>query len=490
MFLEFEARFVGSKSERGKPMKRSKPRYFEPSKKQANLNGANRWGQSGSRFPHCGLLLPRGADGSDMNHTFSPAAEVRRAAQRGQISLVRPTKNAAESLERIGFSDLREQKAASSAISKRGAFVPLDALGATAIFFESDREEVDVKSDLDDQYEFVHDFEMSIPKRVAVQDAPCNRSRLAASQILQSSTANIWPDESGVAAAHQSGIRGGGTLIAVLDTGIDADHAEFANRRVNFRHVSMFPNSPSWPPRDVRGFDTDGHGTHVCGVLSGKTIGVAPDAGLYVASVIESETMATSMTRVAAGLNWVFRQFTRPDNEHLPGVLSMSLGFPPNSPSDPNHRQRLSTIQRFLSTLIQANVLPIIAIGNDGAGQYGYPGAYDAVLGVGAVDFDENIAGFSGSGKAPGQNNSKPDLVGYGVGVNSSIERDYDGQSVYQRLSGTSMATPYVSGIAALYRSLNPSLTVTEVSDILLDRAKTLSPKNRVGAGLARFKLK
>jgi subtilisin family serine protease len=131
-----------------------------------------------------------------------------------------------------------------------------------------------------------------------------------------------------------------------------------------------------------------------------------------------------------------------------------------------------------------------VAIGNDGEGQYGYPGAFDDVLGVGAVDFQGQVASFSGSGKPAGQQPTKPDLVGYGVGVVSSLERDYGGRSIYQRLNGTSMATPYVAAIAALYRSLFPGLTVKETWSKLLKDALPLSgqPPARVGVGLARFK--
>src|SRR5262249_40781242 len=150
---------------------------------------------------------------------------------------------------------------------------------------------------------------------VQVDDVPANRSRTVLDR-------REWPEESGVQQAHDRGVRGASVLVGVLDTGVDADHSEFAGQRINFRYVSLQPNSPYWPPRDCRGFDTSGHGTHVCGIVGGRSVGVAPESQLYVASVIESETIFTSLTRVAAGLNWLFRQFTRPDNEHLPAVLS------------------------------------------------------------------------------------------------------------------------------------------------------------------------
>jgi len=139
--------------------------------------------------------------------------------------------------------------------------------------------------------------------------------------------------------------------------------------------------------------------------------------------------------------------------------------------------------------MVQANVLPIIAIGNNGPGEYGYPGAFKDVLGVGAVSFDGKVADFSGSGNPPNEGVSKPDLVGYGVSVYSSIERNYEGNSVYERLSGTSMASPYVAGIAALYRCQQPLLEVEEVKTRLIENVLELAeqPRDQVGSGLARF---
>jgi subtilisin family serine protease len=346
-----------------------------------------------------------------------------------------------------------------------------------------ERELDDARHELGDQYEFVDDFPLSLPSRAGLGAMPANRSRMALDR-------REWPAESGVQPAHSAGVRGAGVLIGVLDTGVDADHEEFQQQRINYRYVSLHPNSAEWPPRDCRGFDTDGHGTHVCGILGGQSVGVAPESQLYVASVIESETIFTSMTRTAHGLNWLFRQFARPDNEHVPAVLSMSLGFPAELPDVPSEQwqARLKLLRTLLQNLVQANVLPIVAIGNDGPNTFGFPGAFPEVVSVGAVDFDGRVADFSGGGTVPG-GNTKPDLAGYGVGINSSLERDYDGRSVFKRQNGTSMATPYVAGIASLYRSLFPAESVDTIKEMMLNAAQALPyPATRVGAGLARFR--
>lgn len=293
-----------------------------------------------------------------------------------------------------------------------------------------------------------------------------------------------WPLESGVELAHSLKIRGSGVLVGVLDTGIDADHQEFRDRTVNYRYVPLNLRQP----RDVRGFDTGGHGTHVCGIIAGKNIGVAPEATLYVASVIESETMDRSLLRIISGLDWLLDKFNESENSEPPAVLNMSLGFPSTSIQSSANRQKLEILQnRLIKCVEKLNVLPIIAIGNHGQGNYCYPGAFKECFSVGAVDFQGNIAKFSGSGISEGS--IKPDLVGYGVDVNSSLERKCDGQFIYEKRSGTSMATPYVTGIAALYLCEQPQLKAKELKVKLIETAFPLpnQPPERVGGGLARF---
>jgi subtilisin family serine protease len=343
-------------------------------------------------------------------------------------------------------------------------------------FFPDERLEADAREELEGEFDIVPNFTLAnpaapaVPRPVAPPDAPGGPE---------------WP-LSGVAQARDRGIRGQGVLVGVLDTGIDADHAEFRRRAIPFRHISLFPNSPFWPPRDVRGFDPAGHGTHVCGTLGGSGLGIAPAARLHVASVIESETTRTSLARVAYGLDWMLREFSRPAHRGRPAVLNLSVGFPATDPGVPpaEMRKRLEALRRMLATLAEANVLPVVAVGNGGPGQCGYPAAFDEVLAVGAVDFDLNRASFSGSGDGlPGR--PKPDLVGYGVGIRSASERDFRGRSQYTCREGTSMAAPYVSGIAALYRSWKPHLSVSETIRLLTDTALPCGPST--GAGLARF---
>ena len=82
----------------------------------------------------------------------------------------------------------------------------------------------------------------------------------------------------------------------------------------------------------------------------------------------------------------------------------------------------------------------------------------------------------------------EPDIAGYGVDIISSYERTIRNRSLYSRMSGTSMATPYVAGIAALYAAQDSTLQGKALWQRLVDTALPLSaPPDRVGAGLARF---
>lgn len=367
-----------------------------------------------------------------------------------------------------------------------GSYRYMPLIGATMVHFISEEAERTARGELSGDFAFIPDVvPMSFPGPVSAgQAGPRNRGMSSLEQ-------REWPDESGVPLAHAQGIRGAGVLLGVLDTGIDADHPEHASKVVQFRYVSLFPNSPHNPARDVRGFDPDGHGTHVCGIAAGVHHGVAPEVDLYVASVIESETIRTSLGRVAAGMEWLLHQFSRPENANRPAVVNMSLGFPVAPPpgiSPEDYSLNLRALQTMLRRLLDSNVLPVVASGNTGPNTVGYPAAFPEALAVGAVDFERRVANFSASGVVGKR--SVPDVMGYGVNVYSSTERRCNNQAFYERMSGTSMAAPYVAGIAALYRCRAPDLTALEVRDLILENAVRLprSAIHRTGKGLAVFR--
>jgi subtilisin family serine protease len=241
--------------------------------------------------------------------------------------------------------------------------------------------------------------------------------------------------------------------------------------------------------RNVRAFDTDGHGTHVCGIIAGQGVGIAPDVDLLVAAVIESETLKTNLERIALGLDWMLSQITQPDNVDKPSIINMSLGFKQNWLEGDDLKTALSGMRKIIRTLVDDfDVLPVIAVGNDGRGVIRVPASFDEVLAVGALTYNNEPWDRSGGGNSPLTQSIKPDIAGYGVDVLSSIERDVDNKSWYARMTGTSMATPYVSGIAALLASSDNRLQGQRLRERLIENAHSMDfPQDRVGVGLARY---
>jgi len=136
-------------------------------------------------------------------------------------------------------------------------------------------------------------------------------------------------------------------------------------------------------------------------------------------------------------------------------------------------------------------VLPVVPTGNGGPNVVWSPGCFPEVLSVGAVDSALEPAAFSGGGPGPPpfEANVSPAVAGLGVDVYSSVERDAAGTSFYARRSGTSQATPYVTGIAALVAA-KTGLRGAELRQHLETTAHGLPfPPDRVGKGLVVYAL-
>ncbi|MDE0316202.1 MAG: S8/S53 family peptidase [Candidatus Poribacteria bacterium] len=396
------------------------------------------------------------------------------------------TQKITDTLARLGFKEIipevpleGTQESVSVQESKdenESNFMPLNNLGAFVVNSPNKKKIEEVKDSFEESdYDIVSNVQLSLLKPTY------------SNKVLRRRIQIPWTKESGIYHAHSQGVLGKGVLVGVLDTGCDTDHIQFRRKQIDFRYVPLQYKSKQ--PRDVRGFDVDGHGTHVCGIIAGEHIGIAPAAELMVASVIESETYQTSLSRISIALDWMLSQSGSIKNRSKPFILNMSFGFVPEH-IPKNDRDALMTgFRDLISTLVENfDVLPIVAIGNDGPGNMRAPGYFAETLSVGAVGFDHKPAPFSGGGLSPIERQIQPNIVGYGIDIFSSLEREKNNRSLYKYMSGTSMATPYVAGIAALYASADTKLKGEKLRQHLLNTALPLQASaDRGGAGLARY---
>ena len=253
-------------------------------------------------------------------------------------------------LAELGFQQVTAQASVDEPVlegEQVSNFMPLNYLGAYVVS-SSDEQRIEAARESFDKsdYNVIRDVQLSLPKPTYSERVYRRRKRI------------VWPAESGIHQAHSNGITGKGVLIGVLDTGCDADHIQFRQKGIDFRYIPPYSKSDSL--HAVRGFDVDGHGTHVCGIIAGQHIGVAPGADLMVASVIENDTYQTSLSRISIALDWMLSQFGTEENSNKPIIVNMSLGFSPESLSKPEQEMLIFGIRGFISTLVEDfDVLPM-----------------------------------------------------------------------------------------------------------------------------------
>jgi len=295
---------------------------------------------------------------------------------------------------------------------------------------------------------------------------------------------HIWPDlpvhtylNTSVPHIHapqvwEAGVKGTGIKVAVVDTGIDPTHPDFEGR---IMATASFIGGDS-------AVDDNGHGTHVSGIVlgsgaksNGKYVGVAPEAHLYTAKVLDARGGGT-MSGVMAGIEWAVL-------EQNVQVINLSLG----SDTSCDGTDALSTLCD--EAVLQAGVVMCVAAGNAGPASrtVGSPGCARYVITVGAINDSDQIASFSSRGPTA-DGRVKPDLVYPGVNI---VAPQAAGTSMgrvvepgYVSADGTSMATPHAAGVAALMRQAKPELTAEQVKDQMVASAVNLGAlPNAQGAG-------
>ncbi|MFD7617559.1 S8 family serine peptidase [Streptomyces sp. NPDC059802] len=273
--------------------------------------------------------------------------------------------------------------------------------------------------------------------------------------------------------AWAAGYDGKGTKVAVLDTGVDAEHPDLKGR------VTASENFTDSDSTD----DRQGHGTHTISTVGGsgaasggKKKGVAPGADLLAGKVL-NDSGSGAESWIIAGMQWAVDQKA--------DVVSMSLGSPePTDCTDP-----MSVAAEELAQ--NKGTLFVIAAGNSGPtlNTVSSPGCAPSVLTVGAVDRDDTTAQFSSRGPVIGSHTLKPEIAAPGVAI-SAAAAGGRGIYAYQTMSGTSMATPHVAGAAAIVKQRHPDWTAQQIKAALVSSAKSDIPGDVRETGGGRLDVK
>lgn len=344
---------------------------------------------------------------------------------------------------------------------------------ANALLVEVDTEEVDVESDLAtiEGVDTIHsNFEVRQPE--PVDESPVFEAQQTQTTygLEQVNAPQVW---------DQFDVAGEGVRVAVLDTGVDADHPDIELTEDGWAEFDEAGNE-----RDTEPNDPNGHGTHVSGTVAGGDaagfhIGVAPEAELMHGKVLDD---GGTFAQILAGMEWAVAEDA--------DVVSMSLGIPADEESvyEPAFVEPIRNANDF-------GTLVVTSSGNNGPGLTGSPANIYEAFSIGATDEYRGIAGFSSGELIHTQNvwddppedwpawYAVPDIAAPGVEVISA----YPGGD-YAALSGTSMAAPHVSGAVALLMSANPDVDPLEAQELLIEGSlhpdAPTDPDRRYGEGV------
>lgn len=256
---------------------------------------------------------------------------------------------------------------------------------------------------------------------------------------------------------YQYDYTGLGVTAFIIDTGLRADHPEFAGRVLSGFNAEVHDT-----PGHVTGVvdpgdtsDCNGHGTHVSGTVGGTTWGVAKGVSLVPVRVLDCDGSGTN-SGVIAGIDWVASHPARP------AVANMSLGGGLSS-----------ALNAAVANAVAQGVTMVVAAGNSNQDACKYsPSSEPSAITVGATTSQDSRASFSNFGRCV-------DIFAPGVAITSSWNTD---ATPTYTISGTSMASPHVAGVAALALQANPAATPLAVGNFLEAHA-TANRLSSLGSG-------
>jgi subtilisin family serine protease len=275
-----------------------------------------------------------------------------------------------------------------------------------------------------------------------------------------------------VTGALASPFSGQGIRVAVLDTGMDLAHPDFAERTIVSRSFIQ--------GEEVQ--DGNGHGTHCIGTACGPLLpvdlpgypryGIAYGTEIYAGKVLSNAGRGPDAS-ILAGIEWAVTNGCR--------IISMSLGSKV-LPGAPYSEVYENAAQRAMA----AGTLVIAAAGNDSRHQHhpvGRPANCPSIMAVAALNPNLTPADFSNLYMTADPPGGEVNLAGPGVEIFSAAP----GRQRYDTMNGTSMATPHVAGIAALWAEANPAASPVDLWRLVIDSARRLQhPAEQVGTGLVQ----
>ncbi|MGI5166505.1 S8 family serine peptidase [Spirillospora sp. CA-253888] len=310
---------------------------------------------------------------------------------------------------------------------------------------------------------------------LTAMDAPKDEVGRTWKAFVADGSARMWLDgkvraaldksvpQVGAPAAWEKGLTGKGVKVAVLDTGVDADHPDLKDNLAESKNFTTAPSAG----------DVSGHGTHVASVLAGtgaasggKYRGVAPDASLVSGKVLGDDGEGQESWLID-GMTWAAR-------EAKAKVVNLSMTCFCDSPAVDPVEQALNDLSAETGALFVGAAGDVIW---PAPGVVALPGAAAEALAVSAVDAQDRPA-VSTQGPRPWDHAVKPEIMAPGVGivaarakggtVGSPVDDDYT------RLSGTSVATPHVAGAAAILAQQHPDWHGRRIKSTLMASAKNL----------------
>ncbi|MDF0726041.1 S8 family serine peptidase [Cytobacillus sp. S13-E01] len=269
----------------------------------------------------------------------------------------------------------------------------------------------------------------------------------------------------------QSGVTGAGVKVAVLDTGIDTTHPDLQVSG----GICLIPET-LYQGNCTSYNDDNGHGTHVAGIIAAQNndigaVGVAPDAKLFAIKVLDGEGLGTTSS-IMAGIEWAI--------ENKMDIINLSLTTPELDPA----------MEVLIDEAYNKGILIVGSAGNNGktlgnTDTIEYPAKFDSVIAVGSINSLKNRSATSATG-------ASLEIVAPGDSIYSTLPKayDYDGnQDGYGWMTGTSMATPFITGILAGYKEQFPEKANIELRQLLIDQAIDLGLEGKdpwYGYGLAQ----